>query len=348
MRESLPVNILTGFLGSGKTTLLRQLLASPKLADTAVLINEFGDVGLDHLLVETVDDDVVLLQSGCICCTIRGDLSKAILNLYSRRERGEIPRFARLTIETTGLADPTPILSTILHDPVLRHHFHLGNVITTVDGINGLSDLDGHPETVKQAAVADRIVITKTDLVDQAEILVLRSALRRLNPAAPVLESVHGILDANLLLGEEAWNEKTRSREVRRWLEAERHEAAHRHHHDHPLDRNRHARDIRTFCLTLDRPIEWAAFGIWLTLLLHRHGSSILRVKGVLDIAGSNTPVVVQGVQHLVYEPMHLDTWPFEDRRSRLVFIVQGLEETIIRESLGCFQALSRESVEAA
>jgi G3E family GTPase len=341
MTESLPVNVLTGFLGSGKTTVLKRLLASPALADTAVLINEFGEVGLDHLLVETVDDGIVLLQSGCICCTIRGDLSKAILDLYSRRERGQVPRFTRLTIETTGLADPTPILSTVLHDPVLQHHFHLGNVITTIDGVNGLANLEEHPETLKQAAVADRLVITKSDLAGEAMITALHHALHRLNPAAPILRAVEGDVDPELVLGREAWDERTRSAEVQGWLEAERH-ASHEHAHDHghALDTSRHARETRAFCLTLDRPIEWAAFGIWLTLLLHRHGTDILRVKGILNISDFAAPVVVQCVQHLVHKPAHLDAWPFEDRRSRLVFIVRGLDEAAIRESLERFQTL--------
>jgi G3E family GTPase len=286
-----------------------------------------------------VDEGIVLLQSGCICCTIRGDLSKAILDLYSRRQRGLVPRFTRLAVETTGLADPTPILATILHDPVLRHHFHLGNIISTVDGVNGFANLDEHPETVKQAAVADRLVITKTDLADAATLSALRNALQRLNPAAPVFEAVQGDLDGKLLLGQEAWDETARSAEVRRWLEADA-LTAHAHHHGHSPDRSRHARDIRAFCLTLDRPIEWAAFGIWLTLILHRHGSDILRVKGILRVADSDTPVVVQGVQHLVHKPSHLAAWPFEDRCSRLVFIVRGLEEAVIRTSLERFQSL--------
>jgi G3E family GTPase len=340
MTASIPVNVLTGFLGSGKTTLLRHLLAAPELADTAVLINEFGEVGLDHLLVERVDEGIVLLQSGCICCTIRGDLSRSIGELYSRRERGAVPRFGRLAIETTGLADPTPILSTVLHDPVLRHHFHLGNVVATVDGVNGLANLEEHEETAKQAAVADRLVLTKTDLAEPAAVATLRAALRRLNPSAELLEAVHGQIDAGRVLGEEAWREETRSAEVGRWLAAEAGASA--DHHDdqgHSPDRNRHG-DIRAFVLSLDRPIDWATFGIWLTLLLHRHGNDILRVKGVLNVAGSDRPVVVQGVQHLVHRPQHLEAWPFGDRRSRLVFIARRVDEEAVRASLECFQAL--------
>jgi G3E family GTPase len=338
MTASLPVNVITGFLGSGKTTLLRRLLASPRLAETAVLINEFGEVGLDHLLVETIEEGIVLLQSGCICCTIRGDLSKAILDLYSRRERGLVPRFKRLAVETTGLADPTPILATILHDPVLRHHFHLGNVVATVDAVNGLATLDEHPESMKQAASADRLIVTKTDLAKAADVTALRAALRRLNPAASILEAIEGEVDAELVLGTEVWDAAARTAEVRRWIADE---PMGGHEHDHPLDRSRHAGGIHAFCLTLDGPIEWAAFGIWLTLLLHRHGSDILRVKGIVNVLGSDVPVVVQGVQHVVHPPMHLAAWPLgADRRSRLVFIVRRLEQAILRASYETFQAL--------
>jgi G3E family GTPase len=337
MTDSLPVNVITGFLGSGKTTLLRRLLASPELADTAVLVNEFGEVGLDHLLVETVAEGIVLLQSGCICCTIRGDLSKAILDLYSRRERGLVPPFKRLAVETTGLADPTPILGTILHDPVLRHHFHLGNVVTTVDALVGLATLEAHPESMKQAAIADRLVVTKADLATAAAVTALQDALRRLNPGAVVLGAIEGDVDARLVLGEDVRDAAARTSELRRWI-ADQPSGA--HGHEHPLDRSRHAADIRSFCLTLEAPIEWAAFGIWLTLLLHRHGGDILRVKGIVRVTGSDAPVVVQGVQHVVHPPMHLPAWPFEDHRSRLVFIVRGIDEAALRASFEAFQAL--------
>jgi G3E family GTPase len=256
-----------------------------------------------------------------------------------------VPRFGRLVIETTGLADPTPILSTVLHDAVLRHHFHLGNVVATVDGVNGLGNLAEHEETAKQAAVADRLVITKTDIADPGEVAALRAALRRLNPSAAVLEARNGEIEARLVLGEEAWRAEARSAEVARWLAAEP-GADEEHHHDR-VDRSRHG-DIRAFAVTLDRPIEWAAFGIWLTLLLHRHGSDILRVKGIVNVAGADLPVVVQGVQHLVHPPLHLAGWPFADRKSRLVFIARHLDESVVRASLEAFQALGASSVDAA
>ena len=185
----IPVNVITGFLGSGKTTLLNRLLRSPQLANTAVLVNEFGEVGLDHLLLEAVDAETVILQSGCVCCTIRGDLADAMRGLFSKRERGAIPRFERLAIETTGLADPAPIVSTLLADPVIRHHFRLGNVIATVDAVNGARHLAENPESIKQAAIADRIVVTKTDLAEAAQVEHLTAALRGLNPTAPLLDA---------------------------------------------------------------------------------------------------------------------------------------------------------------
>jgi len=342
---ALPVNVLTGFLGSGKTTLLRRLLAAPEFADTAVLINEFGEVGLDHVLVEPVADGIVLLPSGCVCCTIRGDLSRAILDLYSRRERGLIPRFARIAIETTGLADPTPILATVLHDPVLRHHFRIGNVIATVDAVNGLANLDEHPETVKQAAVADRLVITKSDLVPPSGLVALRAALRRLNPAALLFDANDGETDTAGLFGREPWREEALGAEIRGWLasaDPSGHGPPDAHAgHDHGQHGSRHASDIRAFCLLLDQPVDWVAFGIWLTLLLHRYGNDILRVKGVLRLADSDSPVVVQGVQHLVHTPTHLVAWPFADRRSRLVFIARVLDAARVEASLRGFNVLA-------
>jgi G3E family GTPase len=309
----IPVNLITGFLGSGKTTLLQRLLADPALSDTAVLINEFGEVGLDHHLLERIDDTMVLLQSGCLCCTIRGELSDAIKDLLSRRERGLVPPFRRLVVESTGLADPFPILSTVQADPVLKHHFRLGNVITTVDAVNGL----GRPESIKQAAVADRLVLTKTDLAPHAEALV--AELRQLNPDAPLWRAAEDEIDAAVLLGDE----------VRSPLRA------------FPATPQAPHGAVHGFVLTFEGALDWTMFGIWLTMLLNRHGTEVLRVKGILNVEGAQTPVAIHGVQHLVHPPIHMAAWPDEDRRSRLVFIVDGLDRDAIERSLASFLALS-------
>lgn len=329
----IPVNLITGFLGSGKTTLLQRLLGHPALADTAVLINEFGEVGLDHHLLERIDDTMVLLQSGCLCCTIRGELSEAIKDLHSKRERGQAPRFRRLIVESTGLADPFPILSTVQADPVLRHHFRLGNVITTVDAVNGTAQLARQPECTKQVAVADRLVLTKTDLA-QAEVTdALIARLRRLNPSAPLSRAAEALLDAEALLSHDLFATAGRSEAARRWFAAEvapRDDgAAH--------DRNRHDETIHAFALGFDGPLDWTLFGLWLTMLLNRHGEKLLRVKGILNVAGSAAPVAVHGVQHLVHPPVHMAAWPDADRRSRLVFIVDGLDRGLIERSLQAF-----------
>jgi len=346
---SIPVNVITGFLGSGKTTLLQRLLAAPELADTAVLVNELGEVGLDHHLLQRLDNDIVLLQSGCLCCTIRGDLSGAMRDLYSRRERGEIRPFRRLVVETTGLADPVPILSTVMAEPVLRHHFRLGNAVTTVDAVNGLMHLERQEESAKQAAVADRIVITKTDIADASGVAELRCRLARLNPAAPQLETAPGVaLDPDLLLTRDLYDLDGRAEEVRRWLaiESERPSAAAPGLHH--LDVNRHDAHIHAFCLRFKRSLDWDAFGIWLTMLLHSHGNDVLRVKGMLNVGESSGPVVIHGVQHLVHPPDHLPQWPDADRSSRIVFIVRGLSRDMIERSLAAFARLGTPAAAAA
>lgn len=350
-----PVNLITGFLGSGKTTLLQRLLRDPALADTAVLINEFGEVGLDHQLLERIDETMVLLQSGCLCCTIRGELASAIKDLHARRESGDIPFFRRLVIESTGLADPFPILSTVHADPVLKHHFRLGNVIATVDAVNGESQLP-RQENAKQVAVADRLVVTKTDLADKGTTETVISLVRQLNPSAPLWRAPCDPLDAEALLSHDTFELAGKSETAQRWFADEVRPKWHRHGHGHPLngldhDRgplsgsggthehslSRHCDGIHAFALVFDKPLDWTTFGIWLTMLLNRHGPAVLRVKGILNVAGSPAPVAVHGVQHLVHPPVHMAAWPDEDRRSRLVFIVDGLDRALIERSLSAF-----------
>ena len=278
-----PVNLITGFLGSGKTTLLQRLLADPALADTAVLINEFGEVGLDHHLLERIDETMVLLQSGCLCCTIRGELSVAIRDLHSKRERGEVPPFRRLVVESTGLADPFPILSTVQADPVLRHHFRLGNVITTVDAVNGLAQLARQPECTKQVAVADRLVLTKTDLAEPAVTDALIDRLRRLNPVAPLWRAAEAPLERGAAVARPVRDGGTQRGGAALVRGGSRVQCA-RHAHD----RNRHDETIHAFALAFDGALDWTMFGLWLTMLLNRHGDKVLRVKGILNVEGSD------------------------------------------------------------
>jgi G3E family GTPase len=320
-----PVTLITGSLGSGKTTLLQRLLLDPSMSDTAVLINEFGEIGLDHHLLERIDETMVMLQSGCICCTIRSELSTAIKDLHSRRECGLLSPFRRLVIESTGLADPFPILSTVRSDPVLRHHFGLGNVITTVDAVNGARQLNTQPESVKQVAVADRLVLTKTDLASAEAIDRLTKRLHHINPCAPLWRAVEDDLDADPLLSAEGIG-------VERWQPADS--------HGHTPDDHRHADDIRTLSLSFDEPVDWTRFGVWLTMLLHRHGDELLRVKGILNVADAETPVAVHAVQHLVHPPRHLGAWPDGDRRSRLVFIARGIDPALIERSFRAFSSV--------
>lgn len=336
-----PVNLLTGFLGSGKTTLLARLLADPALGDCAVLINEFGAVGLDHHLLERLDETTLLLGSGCVCCTIRGDLSQALRDLHSRRARGLIPPFRRVVIESTGLADPYPVLSTLKADPVLRHHFRAGNVITTVDAVNGAEQLARHAESVRQVAIADRLVVTKTDIARPDETAALLARLGTLNGAAPVFRAAEGGLDVARLVSEDATALGDRPASVAAWFretfrsdDGSEAAVAADGAASHAGDR------IRSFAVVLDEPMNWTAFGVWLTMLLNRHGSAVLRVKGILNVAGEDRPVAVHGVQHLVHPPVHMAGWPGGDRRSRIVFIVDGLDPDRIRRSLAAFHAL--------
>ena len=338
----IPVNLITGFLGSGKTTLLNRLLKAPELANTAVLVNEFGAVGLDHLLLERIDGETVVLQSGCVCCTIRGELADAMRALLSKRERGEVPRFARLAIETTGLADPAPIVSTLIAEPVLRHHVRLGSIITTVDALNGFLHLENNPELIRQVAVADRLVSRRPTSPIPTRPGRSRSALRRLNPTAPILDASAGPLVPHDLMASDVYDQVDKGAEVARWLS----EAAHAPHPGH--DPNRHGADIRAFCLVFDQPLDWTAFGIWLTMLLHAHGNNVLRVKGILNVLGLAAPVVIHGVQHVVHPAAHLERWPDDDRRSRIVFIVRGLDPALIERSLAAFHRQAKAPGDAA
>jgi G3E family GTPase len=320
--ERLPVSLITGFLGSGKTTLLNRLLRHPGMADSAVIINEFGEVGLDHLLVEAVDGEVAVLASGCICCTMRSDLEDSLRRLLAQRDRGEIPPFGRVLVETTGLADPAPIVQLLLNNPLLSHFVRLDTVVTTVDAVHGERQLDAQAEAVKQVAIADRLLLTKTDIAEADAVEALRKRLNRLNPGATLTTVLNGAIEPDRLFGAALFDPARKTADVRRWLNEEAYDAHHHDHHAHGPD----AHDgIDSFCVTFDHALDWMAVNDWLGELRHLRGEHLLRVKGILHLAGEDAPVAIHGVHHVFHPPVLLNTRS-DDTRSRIVFITRGLD----------------------
>ncbi len=340
----IPVTLLTGFLGSGKTTVLNHVLKQPDMAATAVIVNEFGEIGLDHLLVERSSEDVVLLNSGCLCCTVRGDIVDTLTNLFVDRVKGKVPFFTRVAIETTGLADPAPILHTLMTDPIVAARYMLDGVVTTVDAVNGAGTLDQQPEAVKQAAVADRLLLTKTDLADSAARQEIEARLRTLNPSAAIVSIAQGVVDPARLFNIGFYDPATKSVDVRRWLRDEAFESSHPHEHEHP-DINRHDDRIRAFCIIRERPISWAALSAWLDGLATMRGDDLLRLKAIVALSDRpDQPVVLHGVQHLFHPPVLLPEWPSEDRRTRMVFITRDLPREAIEATLAAFEEAVSES----
>ena len=344
--QRLPISVLTGFLGSGKTTVLNHLVQQPALSRTLVLINEFGEIGLDHDLVTHSQDDVVIeMASGCLCCTIRGDLARTLREAPGRFARDGTLWFDRVVIETTGLADPAPILHTLMTDPAVARRYRLDGVIATVDAVNGNDTLDRQIESVKQSAVADRLLITKTDLVDRDALRRLQDRLRVLNPAAPQIIAENGTVDPALLFDAGLYDPKTKSLDVQNWLKVEAYVEPHHHEHgtaDHSHthqhnDINRHDARIRAVCLTIDEPIHSDALNLWLEVLLLFRGEDLLRVKGIINVVDLDGPVVIHGVQHILHPPVKLKEWPGEDRRSRIVFITRDMDEAALRDTLKMF-----------
>src|SRR5467141_2133118 len=338
----IPVTLLTGFLGSGKTTVLNHVLKQPEMAATAVIVNEFGEVGLDHLLVEQSSEDVVLLNSGCLCCTVRSDIVDTLTNLFVDRVKGKIPFFTRVVIETTGLADPAPILHTLMTDPIVAARYVLDGVVTTVDAVNGAGSLDRQPEAVRQAAVADRLLLTKTDIAEPGAWQAIEARLKELNPSAAIVSVAQGAIDSALLFNIGFYDPTTKSLDVRRWLRDESFEGDHGqdvgHGHEHP-DVNRHDDRIRAFCITREQPISWAALSTWLDGLAAMRGDDLLRLKAIVALSDRpEQPVVLHGVQHLFHPPVLLPEWPSADRRTRMVFITRDLPREAIEATLTAFE----------
>ncbi|MEM7422327.1 MAG: GTP-binding protein [Pseudomonadota bacterium] len=341
--QRLPVSVLTGFLGSGKTTVLNYLVQQPELGRTLVLINEFGEIGLDHNLVTHSNDDVVVeMSSGCLCCTIRGDLAKTLRQAPGRFARGGELWFDRVVIETTGLADPAPILHTLMTEPAIARRYRLDGVIATIDAANGGDTFDRQIEAVKQAAVADRLLITKTDLVDRDALRTLQDRLRSMNPAAPQIIAENGVVDPESLFDAGLYDPKTKSLDVQNWLKAEAYAEPHDHEHGtadhdhthHHNDVNRHDARIRAICLTIDQPIHGDSLDLWLETLLQLRGADLLRIKGIFNVVDLEGPVVIHGVQHILHPAVMLKEWPSEDRRSRIVFITRDMDEALLRDTL--------------
>ena len=340
----IPVTVLTGFLGVGKTTLLNRLLKHPEMASSAVLINEFGEIGLDHLLVEKLDEDTVLLNAGCLCCTIRGDLQRALRDLALKAEAGQ--EIHRVLIETTGLADPAPILQTLMSDPVALRSFRLDGVVTLVDAVLGAATLDSQIEAVKQAAVAERLIISKTDIASADKVSALEARLHALNPGAPIRRVVAGDVAPDFLFGAGGFDPARKIADVADWLAAE---AARHHHHHHHHDPNRHDARIQAFGLTFTEPLPWEGLATWLEMLAITRGASILRMKGILNLEGEDRPVVLHGVQHVFHTPERLAEWPAgHDRQSRLVFILRDLDRAVVEEGLAAFLQAARDKAALA
>lgn len=371
MSELIPVTLLTGYLGSGKTTVLNRLVRQPEMADALVIINEFGEMALDHMLVAHSTENLVMaMDSGCVCCSIRGDLVKTLRDVTWRFSRNGHRQFERLLIETTGLADPAPIIHTLMTHPQIASKYRLDGIVTTVDMATGMKTLDQHQEAIKQAAMADVLLLTKSDLVTDEQRDALLHRLNKLNPAAPHWQVRNGEIQARKILHLGLFTATGKMADVARWLKEESYlsaafvpvaqpqsigqlplilkpQATHtRMAHSH--DVNRHNDHIHAFCFAIDDPIPEETLAAWLEILMSFVGSNILRVKGILNVEGNPLPVVIHGVQHIFHPPVTLPAWPSEDRRSRLVFITHDVGKDVIEKTFHAFRQVSSRADEVA
>ncbi|MGF9565682.1 GTP-binding protein [Neorhizobium sp. JUb45] len=366
LRNRIPVSILTGFLGAGKSTLLNRILKDPATKDTAVIINEFGEVGIDNLLVESSGDTLLQLSNGCLCCTIRGELVDTLATLVDQVQTQKLQPIRRVVIETTGLADPAPVMQAVMGNPVIAQNFELDGVITVVDAVNGLATLDRHPEALKQAAVADRLIISKQGMADAAHVAALKTRLAALNPRAPMIDGDSADAGTAVILANGLYDPETKIADVGRWLRdemaADAHDHAqhdhhhghdhddhhhghghadqgHGHHHHHHHDVNRHGEDIRSFSIVHDKPISPMAIEMFVDLLRSAHGEKLLRMKAVVALSDNvDRPLVLHGVQSIFHRPERLAKWPDgSDRSTRMVLITQGMPEDFVKDLFAAF-----------
>ncbi|MFY0611482.1 MAG: GTP-binding protein [Hyphomicrobiaceae bacterium] len=324
-RAKIPVTIITGFLGSGKTTVLNRLLHDSRLSDAAVIVNEFGEIGLDHLLVESAIDQMVLMDNGCLCCSVRGDLVDTLEDMLRRVDEGKIPAFRRVLIETTGLADPAPIVQTLVTDAATAARFQLHGIVATIDGVCGIDTLQGYDEARCQAAMADLLLITKADHVD-ADVTRVEAAVSALNPQADIVTIENGEVDPDKLF---AISLSTSDRAIN--LEPGSVDPVGHDHH-------RHGWNIQSASIVIDEPLDWSNVTDWLTWLTSLRGPDVLRIKGLLRVKGIAGPVLIHGVQHVFYPPHELANWPSDDHRSRLVIIARDIPEAALRRSFDIFK----------
>jgi G3E family GTPase len=352
LHDRIPVTILTGFLGAGKSTLLNRILKDPGMSDTAVIINEFGDVGIDHLLVESSGDSIIELSDGCLCCTVRGELVDTLANLMDAVQTGRVKALKRVVVETTGLADPAPVMQAIMGNPVIAQNFGLDGVVTVVDAVNGLQTLDNHEEARRQAAVADRLVVSKKTMAEGTEALEKR--LRALNPRAAMTDADGAEAGSARILVNGLYDPATKIADVGRWLRDEDEHDAH-HHHDHhhhhghahhhghedqdPHDVNRHDASIRSFSIVEEKPIDPMALDMFVDLLRSAHGEKLLRMKAIVSVSDRpERPLVLHGVQNIFHPPVRLPAWPDpDDRRTRMVVITKDLPEAFVKDLFDAF-----------
>jgi G3E family GTPase len=361
--DRIPVSIITGFLGAGKSTLLNRMLRDPEARDIAVIINEFGEVGIDNLLVEASGDSLVELSNGCLCCTVRGELVDTLASMVDAFQTGRAKRVTRVVIETTGLADPAPVMQSVMGNPVIAQHFELEGVVTVVDAVNGLATLDAHAEAVKQVAVADRLVLSKQTLATPDQLSSLRARLATLNPRAPVTDGDDAAAGSLAILENGLYDPSGKIADVDRWLRDEMaadahhddhdhghgghhhhgedhcHDHHHGHHHHHHHDVTRHGADIRSFSIIHDRPIDPMAIDMFIDLLRSAHGEKLLRMKAVVKLSDNpERPLVLHGVQAIFHPPQRLAGWPEgSDRKTRMVLITKGLAEEFVTDLFAAF-----------